>query len=62
VLPMLTGKKVLPEREPPRVTRHLTWRFLAAAIVAVTMSWLTFRDSSSPQAETVEPTTTAPDW
>lgn len=62
VAPMITGKKVLATGESPRATRHLAWRFAAAVIVAAAMSWLTFRDSSSPQAETVAPPAATPDW
>lgn len=62
IAPMITGKKVITAAEPPVVLEHLRWRFAAAVIIATTVSWLAFKDSSSPRADTAPPPAATADW
>lgn len=62
IAPMITGKKAVTSGEPSMVIRHLRWRFVAAVLVATTISWLTFREASSHRADTAPPPAATADW
>ena len=62
VAPMITGNKWLPDGQHLPAERHLAWRFVAAVLVATTVSWLTFRDVSSVQPEAAPPPAATADW
>lgn len=62
IAPMITGNKVIATSEPPLELENLRWRFVAAVIVATTISWLAFKDSSSPRADTAPPPAATADW
>lgn len=62
VSPMITGKKAVVTGEPPAESEHLAWRFAAAVFVAAMVAWPTFRDSSSPHAESAAPPVATADW
>ena len=62
VAPMITGKRVLSADHPTAAISYLKVRFLVAVSVAVTVSWLAFRDSAAPQAEANTPPAATADW
>lgn len=62
VAAMITGKKPVPGGRELAPVRHLPWRFLAAVLVAVSVSSLTFREGSSTPAEAVAAPTATADW
>lgn len=62
VAPMITGKKAIAAGGASPTPERLIWRFAAAVIIAATVSWLTFRDSPSPQADAAAPPAATADW
>lgn len=62
VAPMVTGKKPVAEAQPATAEKHLAWRFVAAVVIAVTVSWLTFRDAPSPATEATPAPAATADW
>lgn len=62
VAAMITGNKAIAPGEPVAASKPLLWRFLVAVLVATTVSWLSFTDSSSTQAEAVAPAAATADW
>lgn len=60
VWPMITGRAVVAG-EPAAAPRHLALRFVAAVLIAATMSWLVFSNSASTRAAASAPPAMA-DW
>jgi hypothetical protein len=61
VAAMITGNKPVSSGQETPVGKRLTWQFVAAVFVAVSVPWLIFRDTPPAQAEAPTPAATA-DW
>lgn len=62
VAAMITGNKSVPGGQAATIVERLTRRFIAAAFVAVAVSWLIFRPSPPVQAEPAAAPVATADW
>jgi cytochrome b len=62
VAAMITGNKSVPNAQETAVVKALTWQFVVAVSVAVSVPWLIFRDTPPAQAEAAAVPSATAEW